>query len=249
MKRVFFAVALGALAMSLVISPPARAQIVGPHFAWDGCWNYGGVPMKTFACDTNAGTSIMVASFDPPAGITALTGVETVIDLMTTPTEIVPDWWSFKNTGACRRTALTASFEFPGRGQWDCSDYWAGRALGGVSLWAMGYAGRPFQVRCILLGAIPQQDARQVSPDTSYYGFRLIVDHTKTVGDSACAGCSQPMCAVITRFKLYQPVELGDWVFIGSGLETVYWQTDIPECPAYVPARRTTWGALKSLYP
>ena len=50
----------------------------------------------------------MVASYIAPAGISALSGIEVVVDVQTAATAL-PPWWDV-NTGGCRENALRASY-------------------------------------------------------------------------------------------------------------------------------------------
>ncbi len=50
------------LSVSLLLVP-TLAQGAGVNLAWDACSPEGGVPSKTFACNTNSGSETLWASF------------------------------------------------------------------------------------------------------------------------------------------------------------------------------------------
>ena len=104
--------AIAVLALAAACVPPPAHAAVQAMLAWDRCLENGGTVTRTFACDTNEGSETIVGSFVPPAGITDMNGLEVVIDMLTTPETAWPDWWAFKNTGACRQSALSLQFDF-----------------------------------------------------------------------------------------------------------------------------------------
>ena len=106
--------------------------------------------------------------------------------------------------------------------------------------------------------------------------FSLTIDHAKTVGTGACTGCNEPVCIFLSRVSLFQQGQSMAAIhlerganFLGS--QYVTWQNAYPidvhhECDPSVPfcarqytafgcvlagptsGRRSTWGAVKSLY-
>jgi len=103
MKRALIAWVV-AIATGLPSAATAKASAVvtdlGVSLSFGQC--YGDQPSsnRSFACDTNAGAQVIVASFFAPAGVTQLTGMEIIVDLLIS--SAVPDWWRFKATvSAC----------------------------------------------------------------------------------------------------------------------------------------------------
>lgn len=248
--RHFLIATVAAIAVLVVAAGvPARA-LGAPRamLAWDRCIENGGTVTRTFACDTNVGSETIVGSFVPPAGVTDMNGLEVVIDMLTTPETAWPDWWAFKNTGACRQSALSMYFDFMSGEGYGCEKLWASGSAGGIATYMTGYSFNPSRTRLFLLIARPFADVGPVSPDTTYDAFALTLDHSKTVGPGACSGCEAPVCATITSIKWTQPAGLGDFSHVTAGESLVLWQSAVPTCPASIPTRRSSWGALKSLY-
>ena len=90
-----------------------------------------------------------------------------------------------------------------------------------------------------------------IASATEYYAFEIRIDHSKTTGADACAGCTTPACIVLnqidlivrdgqfaTRYALFQPVSS----------YSLRWQGYLAGCPFIVPTRNTTWGQIKSQY-
>ncbi len=229
----------------------------GINLAWDECAGAGGPSNRSFACNTNIGIHVMVASFEPPAGITKLVGGSAVVHLGTALRPL-PSWWQF-GSGGCREGALRLDFDF--LGTQGCVDTWSGAATGSLSYEA-GFGGRPERARITLSWGIPEALAGLVEAGTEYYAFRLIVNNSKSVGSGSCAGCLDPACIGFTALWLYQPAGLGDHLIctpLTSNLMT--WQGGPagfcppadgpppfpPECGA-TPLVRRSWGMIKGLY-
>lgn len=238
------AIAVLALAAACV-SAPARAT--EGMLAWDRCLLESGTVTKAFACDTNAGSETIVGSFVPPSGIGQFTGLEITIDFMTNADSPWPNWWAFRNPGTCRTNALTMQWDFTGGPGYGCSKLWGGEVLGGIAAFVTPYlVGHRSRLAAVV--ALPPESARALSPDTTYDAFTLTIDHTNTVGGGACSGCEAPVCGTITKLVWTQPFGAGDFRWDGSGQSLLLWQSTVPTCPASIPTRNTTWGALKSLY-
>ncbi|MBI5170949.1 MAG: hypothetical protein HZA61_15775 [Candidatus Eisenbacteria bacterium] len=245
--RVCVASALTLLA--LAFSPPS-AYAMGINLSWDDCGAYG-AEVKTFACDRNAipGTASLIGSFVPPAGSTAVTGEEAVLDVNDGGWRTIPDWWQFKYVGACRRTALTASADFTA--YQNCADYWIGLAQGGVTAYITPYYGDAARARLLLIFATALANTGPLDEHLEYYAFRVTISGAKTVGTDACAGCSREMCIRFTSLKLTQPIGVGDYrIDNGEQRPWVLWQSKgvVVGCNAVIPTRNSTWGAIKSQY-
>ena len=90
-------------------------------------------------------------------------------------------------------------------------------------------------------------------------GFILKIDSQKTAGTGSCAGCAVPACLVLSSINLVRsapapslrlsgPANLTDSDFVtwqGGGVPDV---GGVTGCPAATPTRRTTWGAVRTLY-
>ena len=238
------------LSAALLALSASMASAAGVNLGWGDC---GGTPAtlnKTFACNTNSGNQTLVGSFVPPAGTTAISGEEIVIDLQSSSSSL-PAWWQFKNAGTCRQTAFAINADFTA-GPAACNDYWAGQAAGGFSAFNPNIVvGQPNRARILAVFAIAPALTGPVDETLEYGAFRLTINNTKSVGTGSCAGCSDPVCIVLNEVKLTQPVGLGDYRLQAPAARNyATWQGGLVSggCPAVVPTQNKTWGQVKSLY-
>ncbi len=236
MKKAILVCALLAVSASL-------ASAAGVNLAWNDC---GGPSVKTFACNSNSGNNFLFGSFVAPAGVSAMTANEIVIDLQSA-TSTVPAWWDFKNTGSCRTTALSISFDGTTSAGGSCADYWNGQGAGGIGAYRTDLGAN--RRRIVAVGAVPQAAAGPIDADTEYFSFRLGISNVKTAGTGACTGCSEPICLVLNTIKITQPVGVGDFSLSNAAVSNyASWQSQIPGCPGTVPTQNRTWGSVKALY-
>ena len=236
----------------LALTASVASAAAGLNFYWNGCSAAAGVSNKTFACTSNTATGhTAIGSYIPPAGVTALTGIEIVIDLAST-TSPLPAWWQFKNTGTCRQGSLGMNFVFPGL-PGDCQDYYglAGGASGNLASYNIGNRG-PNTARILGVAAVDQLQALPLDETLQYYAFTMTINNLKTVGTGACAGCSDPVCIVLNRIKLTQPAGVGDFAVDDVATsQNLTWQGIggiNAQCPGATPTHSTTWGSVKALY-
>jgi hypothetical protein len=242
-----------ALLVTLFLALPASAFATGINLYWNDCpLGDGARTNQNFACDTNAGASTLVASFEPPFGITKLVAASAVIDIEWNGST-VPSWWR-PDAGECRDGSLSVSFL--GQASGSCADYWSNAT--GDLLFVHAPYGDPNNVRIVVTWSIPEAMAGPVLQGNEYYAFQLVFDHSKTTGDSACVGCNVPACIVITEITLYQPPGLGDYrVCYVLNSQFATWQggavggpgcppVDQPQC--ITPAVNRTWGQIKGIY-
>ena len=251
---------------SLTLAVPAFAA-TGVNLAWDACLGSGGVSNKTFACDTNTGTDYLYVSFVSDTAIAEVNGMQITLD-GTSCSSIVPLWWQFKISGACRMTALSERIsqgsESPG-----CVNPWGPSAGGGISYYNFVWPRPTFRIH--LIYAVPLSEQIVIAPGQETFAVRLAISHAKTVGVGACGDCETPVALGIHWFGLMRPwptrtLVLNDETIPGSS--TVGWQGSAPhsyvppppqgtmdpwphrtvECALPVPARNHTWGTIKSLY-
>ncbi len=215
----------------------------GINLSWTDC-GAAGVANRTFACNTNSGTNVMVGSFVCPSGVDSLTGMEVVVDVQV-QTATLPDWWHIE-TGGCRGTSLSSNVNFVTNT--NCFDYWQGSGVSG-HIYQPGTT-TPNAARIRLVAAIPVSQG-PIAAGTEVYGFKLQMSNARTVGSGACPGCPTAACIVLNSIKLVQgPGTAGDKFMANPALRNwVTWQADVPGCGAAItPARDRTWGAIKSLY-
>ena len=261
-RIVRFASALAALMFAM----PAMAE-PGLHLSWDHCAADGRVSNKAFACDTNAGSELLVLSFEPPEAKDDVVGFEITVHIKSSSASL-PDWWRFA-AGTCRVGGM--SYDLSPAAAGACEYPLSANAAGGIGAFQVDWFG-PGSLRIIAISAVPQADQFAVSPGQEYFAFALVLRKIRTVGAGACGGCSTPVCIGFGHLRLDGTVTGSDInmnagnVGLGGSDATVTWQgafvheyTAITERASEyvsmtcdpdnsVPARYSTWGAVKSLY-
>jgi len=270
MRLRYFIVILALLAAS----PAAVAAAVsapGIELRWDNCFEDGGAWNKQFACDTNTGSSVLVLSFVLDTPMSDVTGGEILVDVASVAA-VLPAWWQFRNFGTCRQSSLGMNMVPPATAV-NCLDWAQGNAGGGIGAYSIGVNG-PNSARVAVAVAVPSGSQATLAAQQEYFSANLVVNHAKTVGTGACAGCTEPVCIVYQSLRLTTTVAANDRVLYrganGEGSHLAYWQNayatnvvqscdtrfPLPRCTtsftcalASVTATRgSTWGAVKSLY-
>src|SRR5262245_56977318 len=125
----------------------------GINLSWDDCGPYGSIS-RTFACNTNAGTNVIVCSAIAPVPMSQFIGMAATIELVADqPT--LPSWWSLDAVTGCRGatpSALSIDLNFVA-GPFNCRDLWAGNASGGLNYVSGGVA--PNRARLRMVCAVP----------------------------------------------------------------------------------------------
>jgi len=251
---------------SLILALPAHAAS-GMRLSWDHCAADGRVANKAFACDTNNGSELLVFSFDPPVAKTDCVGIEFVMHIKASET-VMPAWWQL-GTGGCRAGALVYSSSVAAAGT--CTFPFGPTNAGGVAGFTADAIG-PGSWRVLALTAVPATEVFSVTPGVEHFAMALSLRHTKTVGTGACGGCATPVCFGFGSLKIVDATNLDNIVMLaghgnqGGSEEAVTWQgayvreyivvservgtfADLQCDPDNSsPARRSTWGAVKSLY-
>jgi len=239
------------LALLAVASSAHAAR--GVFLRWDHCYADGGVQNKNFACDTNAGSETLVGGFETNADYPNVSGNEVIINLVSAGSPL-PAWWLMRSVGTCRQTALAMNTANSGV---NCTDWAAGLSFGGIGAYNIGQRG-PNTARLVMALAVQPQQIQSLHPGQEYFSFNVTINHTKTVGPGACAGCSTPVCIVLESINVtttsYTHLTQGptngidnDWVTWqgGGGIVGIGGQTG---CPAATPTVLHTWGEVKALY-
>ncbi|MFN8589520.1 MAG: hypothetical protein U0704_17140 [Candidatus Eisenbacteria bacterium] len=237
---------VSALVIGMLVTGASLVSAASVNLAWNDCIGDGGVQNKTFACASNTGNHDLYGSFVPPAGITAMTGLEAVLDLLTADPAFT-NWWRMFSAGSCRQSSLSVNF-FPGPNMANCVDYWQSQASGGIGAYTVGFGGTTNRARILLVGATAPANATSVDPNLEYYGFTLRINSAKTVGTGACTGCTDKVCIVLNSINLTQPVGVGDQKITSGVNQIATWQSENSSTCLPVPARNRTWGQVKSLY-
>lgn len=238
------------LPLALHLAPGAAWAQGGINLSWDDCGT-SGTEVKVFSCNTNSGFHSLYVSAVAPTPMPQLNGVEIVIDLQTSEPALT-DWWRMQ-IGGCRAASIVGNFNFTS-GPYACYDIWGGVAAGGVH-YASEFGG-PNRARLRGVAAIAGGTA--ADDVTEMYLFAFQISNQKTVGAGSCAGCSDRACFLLSAVKLTQPVGVGDYL-LSQALDR---QVASWECPGFwsmhggggctfncpTPARKPSWGVIKSLY-
>jgi hypothetical protein len=230
----------------------------GPECASDAL-----VTNKNFACDTNSGSSTMVVSFVPANTHARLLGADVVITGATCADPVITNWWQFKNTGACRISALSANTLISGSAM-GCLDAWGGQGTATID-----YYGDPVLIAIpvppvqgnrvyIKVGcSVPTEVALGVEEGREYFLCNVVVNHANTVGPGSCTGCLDPMIWGLRSIMLGYQDRTEPPVFtseqIGEPLvnQLISWQGAPPwwwDHRCEVATQNKTWGQIKSLY-
>jgi len=262
------------LLLATVVAARAGTTPPGINLSWDHCYGDGQVKYKTFACDTNVGIETLVGTFEVDAEMQEISGMDFHLDVRSA-TSFLPDWWWFKNLGSCRLHSLGAQYALPA-GAANCGPWTTPSAVGiGMAAYQPGLTG---QNHAHMVGSCsaPLSDLGTLVPNQEYYLFSITINHAKTVGVDACAGCLEPVAIYFSGVEFYSPgvgrVRLLTDAADYSGSKWVSWQSGYPlnataQCGRttfgdcwdpytsfdVVPydvtrARATSWGLLKSLY-
>ena len=245
------------LGLALLAVSPAHAAR-GLNLSWSRCLGEGvGTQNRTFACDTNDGTEVLVGSFVLDQPITQVSGNEIYIHLISQD-DPLPAWWDMKNAGSCRTTSLTFNTtEDPS--DVVCADWAQGVSHGGIGSYTTGTPGSmgtidpslsPRHRAVIAALAVPVDSLKDLQPDREYFSFNLVIDHAKTVGTGACGGCSGGVCLVWTSLNITTPVLANNVYFYGGttpGSDMAHWQGTGADC-LLVPVKSKTWGEVKAMY-
>src|SRR5262245_24323021 len=224
---------MGVVAAMLCAASSAFAA-PGVSLSWTTCSGDARVNNKAFACNANAGSNLLVVSFELGADLNTVTGNEVVVDFLTQQ-PVLPAWWDMKNAGTCRPSSLlfntTADIN-----NVVCQDWAAGASVGGIGAYGNGTIATDGSVdpslqaahrRCIIALAVPGTAPVDLVSATEYFSCNIIINNLKSTGTGACAGCTEPMCIVLNSVKVVTPIGAND-IFIGNaptpGGNIVTWQ-------------------------
>jgi hypothetical protein len=252
---------------ALVLAATPAAADPGVHLSWDHCSADGRVANRNFACNTNGGSAVIVLSYESPLLRTDRVGAEIVLEVFASDPVALPAWWQFKNAGSCRASSMSVNLVaavLPTA----CDYPWTTGSAAGVGAYQVGKWG-PNTAHLLIAEAVPFPNTFTVGPGIETFALNVVIDHAKTVGTGACAGCTQPVCIGVGAVTV-QSANSSDDILMdassGPALKTVTWQGAYVsqfayvggtftgsanlQCAASAPvaARQRTWGQLRSLY-
>ncbi len=249
-RRSWRAAACG-VALLGVLAGAGHAQPVGVGLSlgWDDCRSSPGTGSlnRRFGCGVTLLDMPLFPAVRLAAPIDSVLSVELVIDV-DVATDALPPWWHME-PGGCHSSppgwgaglATTAS----------CADAWAGQGSASIQGWLPGTpGGAPMHGRLLAaVGTLPGMLATLPAGDAlALCRVALRGDNTLT-----CVGCNIPACLVFNSITIRRlPGSSPEEIIISNeesvGSARVFWQDGTgSDCQA-VPTRRSTWGAVKSLY-
>jgi len=266
----------GILTSLLASTALAATTLPGINVRWDNCYADGGVMNKSFACDTNAGSELMVLSVQLDTAMPNVSGMEIRVSLKASaPT--LPAWWLFRSGpvgpgNGCRPSSL-CFIPSPVTPMSSCEDWGAGHEGGGIGAYRVDEIG-PGSSVALIASAVPPSSLAQLQPTTEYVVGELRIDHAHTEGMGSCGGCDTPVCVLFTSLNITTPVLADNRLFTqganGVDSQVIHWQngqiagllntcTGTFNCntqfdcvlsaeAAPTAARHSTWGAVKALY-
>ena len=251
--RFAFFPGLGVLLALASVAPAHAAR--GVNLTWSRCFGEGvGTQNRAFACDTNDGSEVLVASFVPPFDIAQAGGNEVTVDLISQD-DPMPLWWDFKNVGTCRQTSLAMNVTADANNV-VCVDWAQGGSTGGIGAYDLftgtidpSLANRHRTLKIAL--AVPLSGVQDLTANTEYFSCNIVIDHRKTIGTGACGGCAGSVCLVLQKIKVTTPGGPTTDVTLSLGTtpgsDMAHWQGNGADCNL-VPTRNRTWGQVKALY-
>lgn len=248
-------IARSALSLALVLLASAAHAGPGVNMRWSQCFGDGGTQNRDFACNTNAGSDQLVCSFELGSEVLQANGQELTIYVVAAAATL-PAWWAFKNVGTCRQLSLGMNTVVSPIAV-NCTDWSNGASVGGIGAYTIGGVFGPPSAVIKIAAAVPLEAVAHLLPGTEYFSCNITINHAKTVGTGACAGCTVPVCIVLIALKVTTPFGVGDVTLTASANASdsffATWQGPTnPDpfwsCPRPVPTRQSTWGAVKALY-
>ena len=199
---------------------------------------------RSSACATNAGYNVLIGSVIVPPGLEQVVGIEVLLDYQT-DAPILPDWWRFDQAGCHLRAGILNSAFDPVLDDGVCHNGWDVFATSGA--WFEPDSPFPGSGHVRLVTATLPENGLAWPAATEWYAFRLVILNAKTTGVGACAGCNNSALITFNYARISNPTGVGqDAVIVDAdpgGRKSVTWQGG-----GIVPARRATWGQIKSLY-
>lgn len=227
----------------------AHAQTSGLSLGWQDCRTPDGIGSgnQSFGCGVTFAEFPLFPTVRLAASVDSVVAVELVLDAGVAG-ESLPPWWDM-GPGGCRSTpaawvaglATTSS----------CLDPWSGNATAASAGWQglPGLLGLARGRLRVVVAALPGQTI--TLPADLPLGLARVA--LRTDNPLACSGCTTPACLVFNSVVIRRlPGSVPEDVFVSAeeiaGSARVQWQGGAGvDCQA-VPARRSTWSAVKSLY-
>ncbi len=239
------------LTLALLGAAQLPAYAAGANLTWNACASEGGAANKDFACNSNAGTNVLYASFVLATDQPLCTGIEATVEVSAS-TDSLPSWWQLFNVGSCRRTSLSASFDFSNDSGTSCTDMWQGAGVGGLGAYHTYWttprvpSGAANQASIRLGAAVPITSPLQLTSGIEYYAFKLMVNNAKSTGAGSCSGCATPGCILLSELNVVQSDNQHEALTEAQTSNRVTWQA-AATCPGAMARQNITWGQVRSV--
>lgn len=231
-------------ALLALTSTVALAQ-TGVDLAWNQCSGQAGaVASRSSTCAANTGNQAMYASFNPPAGVNQLEGLECFIDYQVAGGTL-DCWWNFA-TGQTRASALVPLHVSPTDANGDpvilCANhYFLDHAASGGGGMIVTSPDRG-QLKGIV--AIAAGTGVPVPAGAQQYGCGFRITNVLT---TTCTGCTRAAVFVLNIINLTQLGQPNVVLSSPATANCATWQNPSGNCGA-TPTRNQTWGSVKALY-
>src|SRR5262249_25335648 len=129
-------------------------------------------------------------------------------------------------------------------------DLWSGQATGAIAgyytYWTPNSGMAPNRSQVKIGAAVPQDAPLSLSAGTEYYCFNLRLSATKTVGTGACAGCSTPVCIVLSQINSVQSDGNNELLTDPVTANILTWQSASNCASGMAPRQNVLWGQIRS---
>jgi len=226
---------------------PMCALGAGLSLGWLDCRAQGGAGSS----DLGPGCESTISEYALFPGIVLATPQDSVLSMelvidVDVAADSLPAWWHMES-GGCRAGGWRADTA-PAL---SCDDAWGGLGTANVQGWLVGSPGnsRRHGRLLVAVSAIPG-NLIGLAADVPYSACRVLL---RTNNTPDCPGCSTPACLVFNSLLIRRaPGSSVEEIFYAAaesaGSNMVQWQGALGADCQSVPVRRTTWGAVKSLY-
>lgn len=199
---------------------------------------------RTFACDTNDGSETLYATFTPDTDVPGVASLTTEIDVAIFIQQ-VPSWWNFGQVGDCRNNLPISGDVSAGA---SCRSWSTAPVRAILTGYSIDNFHTGYNVERIRLNLVPAA-LQSLHAGVEVGLLRMDVPHAPTVGSGACSGCESGLCIELYPYVIAYDAarnELAGWSIWATA---AFWQGGTHGCePDVTPARRSSWGAIKSLY-
>ena len=239
------------------------------HLRWNDCAaGPTSTQVMSFSCDDDTSTFRLVGSVVPDQTFNQFVGFQARVDLLASGGGPLSDWWQMQ-PGGCREAGIGVTP--PVTGASPCPSLWSSSPTLLSFYRYPGTAAADYGAGLVVSAAA--NPPFPIVAGTEYRAFEIEIrsQHTTNADPPDCSGCDQNICIAFWYAELYYWQGLDEVTQgVHSTTSNVSWHCpttagvhiqDPPsnsslydglqscalgDCPT--PARRTSWGKIKSLY-